>query len=446
MERVELLHCTFWGQEGATSGSKKERTEGSHSERDLPSYTAATMPPFAAAPPAMLQLNMLQPPAEEELDSPVESISNMSLDDEAAFKSKSSTQARPEYNSRSVTHPSPTAFLQGYLASPPQRPTSGGRNRSPYSRSHLRAKSNGSSLTAPVMMRSHSAPHHYISRTMETAPTTPSAGSGSLSPAAPHSPMRSPRRIPSPFRQQQDEGYTAPPRSPGFASAGAIESIQEDSELDITPRAASYSLPPPAALASFSRSGSLRRRPASPLHSFAQAAPSPQQHAPTSYPTNVTDASALSSTASSPALGPQHKTTAGSERFNETYPSLHHSASTSSFSSSMPSMPSTPTSMRSRSPSISSLDTIEDEPDLESEAIENERIQRLKLAAERQERLERGEPADDGGGVRRRSSLDVPRAGFGRVGGSSSSRERKRWSICGGERRGDLDLETIWED
>jgi hypothetical protein len=41
--------------------------------------------------------------------------------------------------------------------------------------------------------------------------------------------------------------------------------------------------------------------------------------------------------------------------------------------------------------------------------------------------------------------LDVPRGfGFGRNGGSG--RERKRWSICGGERRADLDLETIWED
>jgi hypothetical protein len=24
--------------------------------------------------------------------------------------------------------------------------------------------------------------------------------------------------------------------------------------------------------------------------------------------------------------------------------------------------------------------------------------------------------------------------------------KRKRWSVCGAERRGDLDLETIWED
>ena len=28
----------------------------------------------------------------------------------------------------------------------------------------------------------------------------------------------------------------------------------------------------------------------------------------------------------------------------------------------------------------------------------------------------------------------------------SSQEKRKRWSVCGAERRGDLDLETIWED
>jgi hypothetical protein len=132
-----------------------------------------------------------------------------------------------------------------------------------------------------------------------------------------------------------------------------------------------------------------------------------------------------SSTSSSPGLSAQ--------KYNEAFPSalsLHHYASNSSFSS----ISSTPSSARSRSPSISSLDTIEDAPDLESEAVEEE-SQRLKLIAESDEEDE---------GPRRRS-LDVPRGfGFGRNGGSG--RERKRWSICGGERRADLDLETIWED
>lgn len=89
--------------------------------------------------------------------------------------------------------------------------------------------------------------------------------------------------------------------------------------------------------------------------------------------------------------------------------------------------PSTPTSARSRSPSISSLNTIEDDPEMEA-------IEQLKQAME----------AEEEGGERRRS-LDGPRpsVGFGFARGRS---ERKRWSVCGGERRGDLDLETIWED
>ena len=76
---------------------------------------------------------------------------------------------------------------------------------------------------------------------------------------------------------------------------------------------------------------------------------------------------------------------------------------------------------------------------MESEAIESERIERLKLAAER---AERGEEE----GEKRRGSLDVPRTGFGFTRGGARSEQRKRWSICGGERRADLDLETIWED
>ncbi|KAI7189191.1 hypothetical protein KC324_g6378, partial [Hortaea werneckii] len=147
--------------------------------------------------------------------------------------------------------------------------------------------------------------------------------------------------------------------------------------------------------------------------------------------------------------------------------------STSSFTSSSISIPSTPTSARSRSPSISSLETIEDAPDLESEAVEVER----KIAAERAARIARGEDvgADEDGagagtattGLWRRRSLDNPggsasRGGGGGIGvgggrmmgsgsgggtaGGGSTLERKRWSICGGERRADLDLETIWED
>ncbi|KAI0102889.1 hypothetical protein GGR51DRAFT_274277 [Nemania sp. FL0031] len=98
------------------------------------------------------------------------------------------------------------------------------------------------------------------------------------------------------------------------------------------------------------------------------------------------------------------------------------------------SVPSTPSSMRSRSPSISSLETIPDTPDAEEEALEAERIAQLKAAAD----------AADGGDAKGRTSLDVPIRG--RSLGIGSRDKRKRWSVCGAERRGDLDLETIWED
>jgi hypothetical protein len=91
-------------------------------------------------------------------------------------------------------------------------------------------------------------------------------------------------------------------------------------------------------------------------------------------------------------------------------------------------MPSTPTSARSRSPSISSLETIPDKPDAEEAAIESEKLDRLRRAADASDSL-------------RRSSLE------GRGSGGMGSRDkRKRWSVCGAEKRSDLNLETIWED
>ena len=92
--------------------------------------------------------------------------------------------------------------------------------------------------------------------------------------------------------------------------------------------------------------------------------------------------------------------------------------------------------MRSRSPSISSLETIPDTPDAEAEAIEADRIAKLKAAADRASEGEEGS---------RRSSLEVP-GSTGRTFGFGKRDSRKRWSVCGAERRQDLDLETIWED
>ncbi|KAH6651092.1 hypothetical protein F5144DRAFT_589400 [Chaetomium tenue] len=99
------------------------------------------------------------------------------------------------------------------------------------------------------------------------------------------------------------------------------------------------------------------------------------------------------------------------------------------------SVPSTPTSARSRSPSISSLETIPDSPDAEEAALESERIAQLKAAAD----------AAEGGETKGRGSLDVPTRGR-TLSGFGSRDKRKRWSVCGAERRQDLDLETIWED
>ncbi len=86
-------------------------------------------------------------------------------------------------------------------------------------------------------------------------------------------------------------------------------------------------------------------------------------------------------------------------------------------------MPSTPTSLRSRSPSISSLETIPDTPDAEEAArLEAEEMAKIRTAAGLEE-LEN----------RRRSPS------FG------TKKERKRWSVCGAERRADFSLEPIEE-
>ncbi|KAM0254459.1 hypothetical protein ACHAQJ_006799 [Trichoderma viride] len=101
------------------------------------------------------------------------------------------------------------------------------------------------------------------------------------------------------------------------------------------------------------------------------------------------------------------------------------------------SVPSTPTSLRSRSPSISSLETIPDSPDAEEEALEAERLAQLKAAADASD-------AGDASDAKGRGSLDLPARGRTMAFGSKD--KRKRWSVCGAERRGDIDLETIWED
>ena len=306
---------------------------------------------------------------------------------------------------RSQTDPQPDT-----LTSLSTRP----RNRSPYSRSHLRTRSGSALPSAPPMTRAHSLP--TVMHPIVTHPT----GNLMLPPspvplARPTSPLRSPKRTRSP-RALEPRPHTvgAPerygsgirPASIGsFDGAPSVCDISEDAELELTPRVGGTTV---SSLYSSTGSLSRRRRPASPLYQVTIPFGVP----PTSNPSTSTP----TSTASSPLLAPA--------RFNENYPASLASSS----------VPSTPTSMRSRSPSISSLETIEDSPDAEEEAIEADRIMRLKAAADRED-----------GGDGRRSSLDAPE-GRGRSMGFGKRDSRKRWSVCGAERRGDLDLETIWED
>jgi hypothetical protein len=298
---------------------------------------------------------------------------------------------------RSQTDPAPEATYT-YLTQP--------RNRSPYARSHLRSQS-GSSALAPPMTRAHSLPIVMQTTTRLTLSPSP------MPLDRPSSPLRSPKpRSPrtveprlSTAGMQERYGSGIRPASVGsFEGAPSVCDIAEDAELELTPRASS------SVSSLYSSCGSLsrRRRPASPLYHVSIPLGPP----PTSTPSVSTPTSA----ASSPMLAPS--------KFNEHYPS--------SFASS--SVPSTPTSMRSRSPSISSLETIPDSPDAEDEAIEADRIAQLKAAADRED-----------GGEPRRTSLDGPE-GRGRPFGFGKRDSRKRWSVCGGERRVDLSLGTVWED
>jgi hypothetical protein len=314
----------------------------------------------------------------------------------------SMTPRRPS-TPRSQTDPQPDTLsaLSALYTQP--------RTRSPYSRSHLRSQSGSSLPAAPPMTRAHSLPTvmHPTGNLMHSPSPTPLA--------RPASPLRSPKRTRSP-RALEIRPHTAGPQERygsgirpasigSFEGAPSVCDISEDAELELTPRAGT------TVSGLYSSTGSLsrRRRPASPLYQVSV----PSFGLP---PTSTPSVSTPTSAASSPLLAPS--------RFNEYYPASLASSS----------VPSTPTSMRSRSPSISSLETIEDSPDAEEEAIEADRIARLKAAADQED-----------GGDQRRSSLDVPE-GRGRSLGFGKRDSRKRWSVCGAERRGDLDLETIWED
>lgn len=292
---------------------------------------------------------------------------------------------RPDIPRRVTTPDSPVSQSPFTTLSTPPMPLRP-RTRSPFRGGHTRSRSSGGSLSAPQMARAHSSPMpNTTSRPLITRPSSPLA-------------LGPPSRHRSPMRRPSDESV------PLFSGGLDIDqTISENSELDLTPRATTdfdsmSASSTPYNYQTFPRS---RRRPMSPLHQSLGP--------PFSTPVPKNTLRACTSTPSLAAC-----------QYNETYPTNYSYSSPGS-------MPSTPTSLRSRSPSISSLETIPDSPDAELEA---ENIARLKAAADREDQSEEG--------MRRRASVDA-----GVRGGNRD--KRKRWSVCGAERRGDLSLETIWE-
>lgn len=227
----------------------------------------------------------------------------------------------------------------------------------------------------------------------QSMPGLNGAGHLSFSPQfRPQSPSGSPSRIRVP-RKPADESF---PSSPTRVSV-------LDTDRKLTERSSAPNL-------GVGLSAPRLRRPSSPLRNLA--------HSSTGSLPGVPEATEANTMATSPSYRPTDSY--NSYPFGYPYPSS--------------SVPSTPTSARSRSPSISSLETIPDSPDAEEAALEAERIAQLKAAAD----------AAEGGDTKTRGSLDVPVRG--RTLGFGSRDKRKRWSVCGAERRQDLDLETIWED
>jgi len=301
---------------------------------------------------------------------------------------------------RRSTDPAPRSPRSPGWSTPSQyRP----RTTSPYSRGHLRSRSSTSAL-APSMSRAQSMPGVNAAGHLLSSPQQRSS-----------SPLGSPSRTRTP-RKPVDEVFPGLPNRP----LRDISETESPSTVDLTPRASERSSSPILGLpanSSFIRN----RRPSSPLRYLAQ-----QNTLSTGVP----------STPSPLISSPSFATSKSAESFLATtnYPSSI--SYPGSFASS--SVPSTPTSARSRSPSISSLETIPDSPDAEEAALEAERIAQLKAEAD---------AADSGDDLKTKAGAESSAArgrtlsvGFG------SRDKRKRWSVCGAERRGDLNLDTIWED
>ncbi|KAK4042416.1 hypothetical protein C8A01DRAFT_13967 [Parachaetomium inaequale] len=284
---------------------------------------------------------------------------------------------------RRSTDPSPSSPISPSWA-PPALPYRP-RASSPLSSNHVRSRSAAS--LAPPMARTQSMPGTNATGHLLYSPHI-----------RPQSPSGSPSRIRVP-RKPVDEGF---PSSPTRVSV--LDHERKLPEASSSPNLA-LGITPITSVPKL-------RRPSSPLYQVAHASTTSIAGGAPTTPSSI---------ASLPSYRPYDSFSGSSYGYSGAYPSS--------------SVPSTPTSARSRSPSISSLETIPDSPDAEEAALEAERIAQLKAAAD----------AAEGGDTKGRGSLDVPARGR-TLSGFGSRDKRKRWSVCGAERRQDLDLETIWED
>ncbi|CAK7203493.1 hypothetical protein SEUCBS139899_006227 [Sporothrix eucalyptigena] len=379
---------------------------------------------------------------------------------------------KPANLRRSTEPPSPSS--PSWAASPsilPYRP----RTASPLSGSHMRSRSTASALNPPAMGRTRSMPGVNGAGHLQFF-TDPRTSSPTLSHRPPALTMRTPKKSlvedvfpSSPTRvsvihdsdRQLHERNSSPNLGihtlPSIPANGTLNTSITSQPLARTRRPQS-----PYRRLSSTSSGSASSATATPYtasapslssttssssitsvasvssvastSSTASSASSPSTNTPSATPTAATPPIDVIPPASVTVTPPASTASSPLYRPSDTLLSAPSYSSLGGLSTSSASVPSTPTSTRSRSPSISSLETIPDSPDAEEAALEAERMAQLKAAAD----------AVDGDGKGGRSSLDVPTRG--RTLSFGSRDKRKRWSVCGAERRGDLDLETIWED
>jgi hypothetical protein len=271
------------------------------------------------------------------------------------------------------------------------------RSTSPYAQSQSRSRS-GVKNADPAALRAGSLP-----------PMAPAQLNEFLPPRYP-SPRRS-SQTNEPTRKAFDEGVR-----PGFHRSNSIgsdgSSRMSDDEGSLSQAPGPGSSPRTIFTSSYLRP----HRPVSPMR--LQSSHS-----------NVSG----NSTPTTPSYS-LHSPSYNGSKYNEAFPNSYNASYPSS-------VPTTPTSIRSRSPSISSLEPIEDSPAAEEAAAEAHEQAQLKAHTDNVH----GDAATSE--LQRKMSLDAMYGRGRTLGLTYGSRDkRKRWSVCGAERRGELDLDTIWED